>query len=478
MKNLLIIILSLLTLILMAQDDNDSIVETNSSIVEIDTNNTSVSIDKEIQVDNEAKKINIQILYLAMFNRVPDKEGLEYWDKMINDNNWTIIEISNSFFDQNETKELYPNLYNNEADSVELITNIYQNIFNRYPDGEGLAYWDKQISAKLISPNIFILSIVNGAIGQDKKFLESVEKISTTLSTNNLLLQEDFKDILNILSDKDETSALQYIDYIANEPTVRRVRPTVEFDGNPNKDQVKIKVSSASHLVYGLNVAIYNLPMDRWDISDKKILSSADVIELVVSSNIYGGDSIKIRLQSENENIITGVTKKDINIKSTINTDDRDGDGVLDRGDMFPDDSNESIDTDGDGVGDNADKCNDTKKGELIVADGCPPDTKASFSGDLMGTIYRNEPSIIGAITVKDPNDGEAGMLPENKDGTYGIFIVDESGTWTFTLTNSGLQDGDIFTDKFLLASKGGDPLNLTIVINGKEKIVDSNITE
>ncbi|SFV61661.1 Proprotein convertase subtilisin/kexin type 7 precursor [hydrothermal vent metagenome] len=470
MKKLLLIVLSLLTIIiLVAQDDGNSTVETNTSL---EINSNSINVDKEV------KKTNIEILYLAMFNRIPDTKGLEYWNKMINDENWTMIQVSNSMFDQNETKALYPELYNENMDSVKLITSIYQNIFNRYPDGEGLAYWDQQISAKLISPNIFILSIINGAIGKDKEFLKSLEKISTILTLNNLLVQEDLRDVLNILSEKDEKSALEYIDYIINEPTVRRVRPTVEFDGNPSKDQVKIKVSSSSYLVYGLNVAIYNLPMDRWDISDKKILSSANKVDLVVSSNIYGEDNIKIRLQSENGNIISGVTKKDIVIKSVIDTKDSDGDGVLDRGDVFPNDANESIDSDGDGVGDNADKCNNTKKDELIGADGCPPDTKASFSGDLMGTIYRNEPLITGKIVVTDPNDGEAGMTPENKDGIYGILIIDESGSWTFTLTNSGLQDGDIFTDKFLLASKGGDAVNLTIVINGKEKIVDNNSTQ
>ncbi|MBL0721513.1 MAG: DUF4214 domain-containing protein [Sulfurovum sp.] len=462
MKKLLIIILIILAFILMAQDNSNSILETDSSL----------------EIENKVQKSDIQILYVAMFNRIPDKDGLEYWTQMIDDNNWTITEVSNSFFDQDETKELYPELYIDNTDSVKLITNIYQNIFNRYPDGEGLAYWDQQISAKLISPNIFILSIINGAIGEDKKFLKSVEEISTILSDNDLLDQQDFKDVLDILSNEGEEAAIEYIDYIINEPTVKRVKPYVEFEGKPNKNQVKIKVSSSSHLVYGLNVAIFNLPMDRWDMSDKKILSSSDIIELVVLSDIYGKDEIKVRLQSKNGNIISGITTKKIKIISNIDTKDSDGDGVLDRGDLFPNDANESIDTDGDGVGNNADQCNNTEKGELIVENGCPPDTKASFSGDLMGTIYRNEASITGVITVNDPNDGEAGMNPDNQDGVYGIFLVDESGSWIFTLTNSGLEDGDIFTDRFLLASKGGDPLHITIVINGKEKIVDNNSTE
>lgn len=469
MKKLLLITLALLTFILIAEENKKS----NATITSTTLNDVNISADSA-----NVEKANIYTIYLAMFNRVPDAKGLEYWEKMMRDENWTITDVSNSFFDQEETKELYPELYQEDINSVQLITNIYQNLFNRYPDGEGLAYWDREISAKLVSPNLFILSIINGAKGADIEFLKSAEEISKNLSSKGLLEKEDFRDVLNILSDSGDKLALEYINYIANEPEVKRVRPIVSIDKNASKNQVKIKVSSKSPLVFGLNIAIFNKPMDRWDMSSKQILSALDIIELVVSSDIYDGDEIKVRLQDKNENIVTGVTTTKIVIASPeLYTKDSDGDGVVDRGDKFPNDANESIDSDGDGIGDNADKCDSTPKGAVIGDDGCPPDTKATFSGDLMGTIYRDEALIKGAITVTDPNDGEAGMHPDNKDGLYGIFIVDESGQWTYTLTKSGLSDGDILKDKFLLASKGGDALNLTIIVNGKKKSVDNNTT-
>ncbi len=44
-------------------------------------------------------------LYVATFNRVPDKGGLDYW---INDSGLTLSGIAKSFFDQPETQKLYP----------------------------------------------------------------------------------------------------------------------------------------------------------------------------------------------------------------------------------------------------------------------------------------------------------------------------------------------------------------------------------
>jgi len=472
MKKLLLIVLTLVTFFVIAEDDTNATKESNTTVISTtnEINTSAVTTTSIIQ------KANISTIYLAMFNRVPDKAGLDYWEKKINDENWTIIDVSNSFFDQNETKELYPELYKDSVDSVKLITNIYQNLFNRYPDGDGLAYWDRQISAQLISPNLFILSIVNGAIGKDIEFLASAEKISKDLSSKNILVPEDFRDVLNILSDGNEELAFNYINYIANEPAVKRVRPTVTIDGNVTKDQVQIKVSSSSSLIFGLNVSIFNKPMDRWDMSNNKISSASDIIEMVISSDIYSGEELKVRLQDESENITSGVTTITVKVSKTpLYTLDSDGDGVLDRGDMFPHDANESRDTDGDGVGDNADECNSTPKDTVISANGCPPDTKATFSGDLTGTIHRGDNPVTGQITVTDPNDGEAGMNPKTLTGIYGLLVVEESGKWTYSLTTANLTSGLIYTDKFNLASKGGDYVGLTMIINGS--VADTNST-
>ena len=62
-------------------------------------------------------------LYVAFFNRAPDAEGLHYW---VEDSGLTIEEIAQSFFDQSETHDRYPESLSNE----EFIIEIY--ILHRY----------------------------------------------------------------------------------------------------------------------------------------------------------------------------------------------------------------------------------------------------------------------------------------------------------------------------------------------------------
>ena len=76
---------------------------------------------------------------------------------------------------------------------------------------------------------------------------------------------------------------------------------------------------------------------------------------------------------------------------------DRDGDGVIDSEDLFPDDPNESIDTDNDGVGNNADD-DDDNDGILDVDDAFPLDKNESVDTDGDG-IGNN-------ADTDDDNDG------------------------------------------------------------------------
>jgi len=72
-------------------------------------------------------------LYIATFKRAPDSTGFDYWMK----SGFTLEQIAQSFFDQKETKEMYPDGYS-DSDFIEA---IYQNLFDRSPDGAGFAYW-------------------------------------------------------------------------------------------------------------------------------------------------------------------------------------------------------------------------------------------------------------------------------------------------------------------------------------------------
>jgi hypothetical protein len=112
---------------------------------------------------------NIAKLYVATFNRAPDAAGLNYW---VN-SGMSIEDIAQSFFDQQETQTLYPVGTQTSA----FITSVYQNLFNRVPDTDGLSYWAGQLDTHSVSNQNFILAVMNGALGLDATILTNKQTV-------------------------------------------------------------------------------------------------------------------------------------------------------------------------------------------------------------------------------------------------------------------------------------------------------------
>ncbi len=104
---------------------------------------------------------NVTRLYIATFNRTPDMAGLDYW---VYQSNLSLEKIAESFFDQPETKRKYPDT----KDTDYFIKSVYQNLFDREPDRDGLLYWQKQLDNGYVKNGQFILALINGALGDDR----------------------------------------------------------------------------------------------------------------------------------------------------------------------------------------------------------------------------------------------------------------------------------------------------------------------
>jgi len=86
---------------------------------------TLLRASEEVPAKEEVAK-----LYVATFNRAPDFSGLNYWT---NDSGLRLSQIAESFFDQPETRELYPSGNSNRS----FIQSVYANLFNRELDTAG-----------------------------------------------------------------------------------------------------------------------------------------------------------------------------------------------------------------------------------------------------------------------------------------------------------------------------------------------------
>jgi len=151
----------------------------------------SVNIYAEMATKNSLTK-----LYVATFDRAPDSKGLNYW---LNDSGLNLESIAKSFFDQEETKSIYPDGYSYN----DFIISIYKNLFKRIPDSVGLDYWASELSNKRISKSLFILAVVNGAKGSDADIVNNKTQVGLKFAEEGLDNQILAKEVMqNITSNK------------------------------------------------------------------------------------------------------------------------------------------------------------------------------------------------------------------------------------------------------------------------------------
>lgn len=75
-------------------------------------------------------------VYLAAFHRAPETGGLAYWTKQLDDG-VSLTQVIQDIFSVDAAKAAYPDSMANE----DFLKALYQNLFNKVPDPEGLHYW-------------------------------------------------------------------------------------------------------------------------------------------------------------------------------------------------------------------------------------------------------------------------------------------------------------------------------------------------
>ena len=133
---------------------------------------------------SDAQKADIVNLYIGYFGRAPDPAGLDYWYGRYGSGEMSLLDIANSFAVQPEARTEYtflanPNLQGGVTD---FITAVYQNLFNRAVDDEGMAYWSAELlGGKPVGR--FIVDVISGARGADVTTLGNMREVALTYST-------------------------------------------------------------------------------------------------------------------------------------------------------------------------------------------------------------------------------------------------------------------------------------------------------
>lgn len=98
-------------------------------------------------------------LYIALFNRAPDAKGLNFWGTAFSKGT-TLEEMTTLFFDQDETRALYPDTFTN----AEFVDTVYDNVLGRQYDQSGFDFWVPVLDDESngIGRGTFIFSFLGG----------------------------------------------------------------------------------------------------------------------------------------------------------------------------------------------------------------------------------------------------------------------------------------------------------------------------
>ena len=114
----------------------------------------------------QASENFVQQLYVAHYGRPADSEGLQYWaDRADEEGQGAII---NAFGESQEFQDSYGDLSN-----ANLVNNLYQQLFGRDADPDGLAYYTGVLDAEEKSLAEIAVTISNAAQGSDKQTFDA-----------------------------------------------------------------------------------------------------------------------------------------------------------------------------------------------------------------------------------------------------------------------------------------------------------------
>lgn len=116
-----------------------------------------------INLGQLSTKEAITAIYIGYFDRAPDPTGLDYWIGRA-DAGMPLSAIAESFSEQVESTTEYPYFVTPSVASAQaFLTQVYVNLFNRAPDGPGLAYWTNELTSGNTPVGEIILNIISGA---------------------------------------------------------------------------------------------------------------------------------------------------------------------------------------------------------------------------------------------------------------------------------------------------------------------------
>lgn len=99
--------------------------------------------------------IEVSQLYVAMFGRAPDSEGLTFWASL-RDSGQSVAQLANAMFATAPARTYFPDALTNQ----EIIASFYVNVLGRQADAGGLEFWTAKLDADGATPGSVIAEMI------------------------------------------------------------------------------------------------------------------------------------------------------------------------------------------------------------------------------------------------------------------------------------------------------------------------------
>lgn len=92
--------------------------------------------DRVVDLGNDTNAACMYRIYDAVFNRLPDDEGIGFWVHAL-ENGYDLLGLATHFMQSNE----YRAMYGDNPSNRDLVTGYYRNILDREPEQAGIEFW-------------------------------------------------------------------------------------------------------------------------------------------------------------------------------------------------------------------------------------------------------------------------------------------------------------------------------------------------
>lgn len=127
---------------------------------------------------SDPQAATLEKAYIAYFGRPADPAGLGFWVDAIKQSG-SAADMVNQFGNSAEYQGLYAH-----ATSNDIVTSLYQHLFNRAPETAGLNFWAHNLDAGNVTVASIAFELVNGAQNSDLTILNEKVSAATTFTAS------------------------------------------------------------------------------------------------------------------------------------------------------------------------------------------------------------------------------------------------------------------------------------------------------